>query len=73
MKVVGTKNISDQVPQSISQIAFDKNNGRPLAQACDEQVVYPAVNDGLALEYECSTVVVEKKKKKSWFEKLFGK
>lgn len=73
MKTIGTKDISLDVPVGVEQVPFDKQTGLPLAQACDEQVLYPAVNDGLAFQYKCSAQVVKAKKKKSWFEKLFGK
>jgi penicillin-binding protein 1B len=73
MKAIGTRNISLKEPVGVEQVPFDKQTGLPLAQACDDQVLYPAVNDGLAFQYKCSAQVVKAKKKKSWFEKLFGK
>jgi len=73
MKAIGTDDIGSNVPSSVARIPFDRQTGQPLAQACENDIIYPAVNDGLTLQYECSTQVVKEKKKKSWFEKLFGK
>jgi len=73
MKAIGINDKALNAPVGVEQVPFDHQTGLPLAQACDDQILYPAVNDGLAFQYKCSAQVVKAKKKKSWFEKLFGK
>nr|WP_241242200.1 penicillin-binding protein 1B [Thalassotalea sp. G2M2-11] len=60
------------VPANIEQVSFEQNTGYPLAVDCENTIEYPAVNQGLPYQYSCSENNQENKKKRSWFEKLFG-
>lgn len=59
-------------PSGISNVSFDPVTGKALAQECQEDIILPAVVDGLPLQYQCRKVTKKDEKKKSWFEKIFG-
>jgi len=73
MKKYGIKNKEVVQPQGVVITKFEQLSGLPTAQKCPTNINFPAIYDGIALQYSCSETVDKKiDKKKSWFEKLFG-
>ncbi|GHG04634.1 penicillin-binding protein 1B [Thalassotalea marina] len=58
-------------PDGVDEIAFEAKTGYPMAVDCEGNVMLPAVNRGLAMQYSCSEPQPAKKKK-SWLERIFG-
>lgn len=72
MKKTGAQSRLAIVPQSVELVRFDNKSGRAVSQACDNSQLLPAVTNGLIYESECEYDAKQAKKKKSWFEKIFG-
>ncbi|MGB1263301.1 MAG: penicillin-binding protein 1B [Cognaticolwellia sp.] len=71
MKKVGAVNRHAALPNSVELVHFDNKSGHAVMQACDNSQQLPAVTTGLVYETECQQDP-KNRKKKSWFEKLFG-
>ena len=72
MKKTGAKSRIARVPDNVDLVRFDNKSGRAVSQACENSQLLPAVTSGLIYESECEYDVKHPKKKKSWFEKIFG-
>jgi len=72
IKRIGVVSKGNNMPSGISLVDFEKKTGYPLAVKCENTVEFPAIIDGLSYQYACSEANESIKKKKSWFEKLFG-
>ncbi len=72
MKKTGAKSRITTVPQNIELVRFDNKNGHAVTQACENSQLLPAVTSGIIYESKCEYDVKQVKKKKSWFEKIFG-
>ena len=72
MKKTGAQSRLAIVPQSVELVRFDNKSGRAVSQACNNSQLLPAVTNGLIYESECEYDAKQAKKKKSWFEKIFG-
>jgi penicillin-binding protein 1B len=72
MKKTGVKSRLAKIPESIELVRFDNKSGKAVSQACDNSQLLPAVTNGLIYESECEYDAKQIKKKKSWFEKIFG-
>ncbi len=72
MQHYGVQNKHTAMPDNVELISFEQKTGYPVAIECSNTVDYPAVKDGLALQYSCSELPEKSQKKRSWFEKLFG-
>lgn len=72
MKKAGAKSRIAKVPQSIAMVRFDNKSGHAVSQACENSQLLPAVTNGLIYENQCEYDATQSKKKKSWFEKIFG-
>jgi penicillin-binding protein 1B len=72
MKKTGAKSRITVVPQNIELVRFDNKNGHAVTQTCENSQLLPAVTSGIIYESECEYDVKQAKKKKSWFEKIFG-
>jgi penicillin-binding protein 1B len=70
---IGTLSKSNAMPTGIELVSFEKKTGLALGIECPNTTLYPAVNDGLMLNFSCSERSNKVKEKRSWFQKLFGK
>jgi len=67
------------MPDNMTMILFEQKTGHAVTAKCSDVVEYPAVKVGVVIQDKCVKVrdeLVEKKahkkKKRSWFERLFG-
>jgi len=72
IKRIGVVSKNNSMPSGISLVDFEKKTGYPLAVKCDKTIEFPTIIDGLSYQYACSERNEPIKKKKSWFEKIFG-
>lgn len=74
MKKYGVNPIEQPMPTGVSITEFENETGYAVAQKCSDTTKLPAITAGIALQYDCSAIKLDKKpeKRKSWFEKLFG-
>jgi penicillin-binding protein 1B len=73
MERIGTVSKVNSKPTGVEIVRFENKTGLALGGECPNTISYPAINEGLALNFSCSEKAVKKKEKRSWFEKLFGK
>ncbi len=60
-------------PEGVAMFQFEQTNGLATTEACRSNITLPAIEQGLPMQYQCSDPDAKiAKKKKSWFEKLFG-
>ena len=71
MNKLGTVNKRTQKPEGIAQVNFEEKTGYPVGIKCPSNISLPAIEIDLAKQYSCSELI-KPKKKKSWFETLFG-
>jgi len=72
MKLYGVVNKLTPMPSDVELLTFEEKSGYPLAVDCKNTYQLPAVSTGLAMQYSCSEGNKKPKKKRSWFEKIFG-
>jgi penicillin-binding protein 1B len=72
MKKNGVQSRLEKIPNNVDLVRFDNKSGRAVSEACDNSQLLPAVTSGLVYESECQYDAKHVKKKKSWFEKIFG-
>jgi len=69
----GVTNKTRLMPDAISLTQFESTSGIAVSVECAEMISYPAITTGLLIEPHClGKKKTEKKKKTSWFDKLFG-
>lgn len=73
MSRIGTINKSHSMPPGIEHIDFENKTGLGVGVECPNTTSYPAIKEGLMLNFSCNDKPIEVNKKRSWFEKLFGK
>ncbi|MDG1752726.1 MAG: penicillin-binding protein 1B [Thalassotalea sp.] len=69
---IGTVSKVNYRPTGVELVNFESKTGLALGIECPNSITYPAINEGLTLNFSCSEKVIKEKKKRSWFEKLFG-
>jgi len=74
MKQQGVNSKTFDMPEGVEMTLFEQATGDATTVDCPSNISYPAIIDGLVYRYSCSEVSKAKnEKKKSWFERLFGK
>ncbi len=72
MKRAGATSRHADIPESVELVHFDNKSGRAVSQECANSQLLPAVTNGLIYQEQCERDATQPKKKKSWFEKIFG-
>ncbi|QOL26710.1 penicillin-binding protein 1B [Thalassotalea sp. LPB0316] len=77
IKRLGAQSLPTQYRDDVAYAWFDNKDGTLLAKKCDNSSQYLAFKASVAKGLNCSKTTVaeseEQPKKKSWFERLFGK
>jgi penicillin-binding protein 1B len=76
MKKLGVTDKPLIMPDNVAMILFEQKTGNAVTDKCSDTVEYPAVKVGVVIQDKCLKLRDEleqhKKKKRSWFERLFG-